>query len=104
MKMSPQELQTILKILPNLPEAQLRDLYVALEEHEIIEEREKAVDFFMPFVNKVWPTFIEGAHHKRMARAFERVANGTCKRLIIDRKSTRLNSSHVSESRMPSSA
>ena len=27
-----------------------------------------------------------------------------CFRLVIDRKSTRLNSSHVSESRMPSSA
>jgi predicted phage terminase large subunit-like protein len=84
MMMSPQELQNILKILPNLPEAQLRDLYVALEEHEIIAKREQAVDYFMPFVNRVWPNFIEGAHHKRMARAFERVANGTCKRLIIN--------------------
>ena len=30
--------------------------------------------------------------------------NGLPKRLVSDRKSTRLNSSHVSESRMPSSA
>ena len=82
--MNPQELQNILKILPNLPEAQLRDLYIALEEHEIIAKREQAVKHFMPFVNKVWPNFIEGAHHKRMAAAFERVANGTCKRLIIN--------------------
>ena len=82
--MNQQELQNILKILPNLPEAQLRDLYVALEEHEIIAKREQAVEHFMPFVNRVWPNFIEGAHHKRMAKAFERVANGTCKRLIIN--------------------
>jgi predicted phage terminase large subunit-like protein len=84
MTMNQQELQNILKILPNLPEAQLRDLYVALEEHEIIAKREQAVEHFMPFVNRVWPNFIEGAHHKRMAKAFERVANGTCKRLIIN--------------------
>lgn len=82
--MDQQELQNILKILPNLPESQLRDLYVALEEHEIIAKREEAVNYFMPFVKKVWPNFIEGAHHKRMAAAFERVANGTCKRLIIN--------------------
>ena len=32
------------------------------------------------------------------------LANQQAKRIIEDRKSTRLNSSHVSESRMPSSA
>jgi predicted phage terminase large subunit-like protein len=38
----------------------------------------------MEFVQRVWPNFIHGAHHVKMARAFERVANGTCKRLIIN--------------------
>ena len=82
--MNPQELQNLLKILPNLPEAQLRDLYTSLEEHEILAEREEARNSFMAFVKKVWPNFIEGSHHKRMARAFERVARGECKRLIIN--------------------
>jgi hypothetical protein len=82
--MSPQEIQTILSLLPNLSESQLRDLYVSLEEHEILAKREAAADSFMAFVKKVWPNFIEGAHHKKMARAFERVARGECKRLIIN--------------------
>lgn len=38
----------------------------------------------MQFVKRVWPNFINGAHHVRMARAFERVARGECKRLIIN--------------------
>ena len=38
----------------------------------------------MVFVNYVWPTFIHGEHHVKMARAFERVATGQCKRLIIN--------------------
>jgi len=38
----------------------------------------------MVFVNYVWPTFIHGDHHVKMARAFERVATGQCKRLIIN--------------------
>ena len=82
--MDRQKLQNLLKILPNLPEAQLRDLIVSLDEEEILAEREKARDSFMAFVKKVWPSFIEGSHHKRMAKAFERVARGECKRLIIN--------------------
>ena len=82
--MNPQELQNLLKILPNLPESQLRDLYTSLEEHEILASREEARGSFMAFVKKVWPNFIEGSHHKRMAKAFERVARGECKRLIIN--------------------
>ena len=80
----PQTLQKLLSALPNLPEAQLRDLYATLEEHDILAERERAKKTFLAFVKKMWPHFIEGAHHKRMAKAFERVARGECKRLIIN--------------------
>ena len=82
--MDHQKLQNLLKILPNLPEAQLRDLIVSLDEQEILADREEARRSFMAFVKKVWPSFVEGSHHKRMAKAFERVARGECKRLIIN--------------------
>jgi predicted phage terminase large subunit-like protein len=82
--MNPQELQTLLKILPTMTESQMRDLYVSLEEHDQLESRENAANNFMDFVHKVWPNFINGAHHVRMARAFERVASGKSKRLIIN--------------------
>jgi predicted phage terminase large subunit-like protein len=38
----------------------------------------------MPFIKHVWPAFIEGRHHKIMGDAFERVARGELKRLIIN--------------------
>jgi len=82
--MNPQELQTLLKLLPTMTESQMRDLYVSLEEHDQLESRENAANNFMDFVHKVWPNFINGAHHVRMARAFERVASGKSKRLIIN--------------------
>ena len=82
--MNAQELQTILKLLPTMTESQMRDLYVSLEEHDQLESRENAANNFMDFVHKVWPNFINGAHHVRMARAFERVASGKSKRLIIN--------------------
>ena len=83
-QMSPSELQNLLNAIPNLPESQLRDLYASLEEHEQLSSRENSRTNFMDFVHTVWPNFINGAHHARMAKAFERVANGTCKRLIIN--------------------
>jgi len=82
--MTSAELKALLKKIPNMSKAEALDLYASVEEHEILKEREEARDSFMTFVKKVWPHFIEGAHHKRMANAFERVARGECKRLIIN--------------------
>ena len=82
--MTPAELKALLQRIPNMSDAEARDLYASVEEHEILKEREEARGSFMTFVKKVWPHFIEGAHHKRMAAAFERVARGECKRLIIN--------------------
>ena len=67
-----------------LSEADLRVLEAQLYKLEKLKDRELCQEKFIKFVQKVWPTFISGAHHKRMAEAFERVANGTCKRLIIN--------------------
>ena len=55
-----------------------------LSELERREYKEKAQNNFMDFVNAVWHDFIPGNHHKKMAEAFERVARGELKRLIIN--------------------
>ena len=85
--MTPQVLESIRTnpaLLTNLPaEVQLRALEL-LEELEARKQSERARQDFMVFVHKVWPSFINGAHHIKMARAFERVARGECKRLIIN--------------------
>ena len=49
-----------------------------------MKARETAASDFMTFVKRVWPSFIEGYHHKKMAKAFEKVAEGKIKRLIIN--------------------
>jgi len=79
-----QELQAILALLPTLPEADMRSLLLDLERYEQAVEREKAQIDFLVFVQRMWPGFISGRHHKIMARAFEKVARGECKRLIIN--------------------
>ena len=38
----------------------------------------------MAFVKHVWPDFIEGRHHKDVAKKFNDIANGKTKRVIIN--------------------
>ena len=39
---------------------------------------------FLSFVKHVWPEFIEGKHHKKIAEKFNDIAKGKIKRLIIN--------------------
>ena len=39
---------------------------------------------FIDFVRHMWPGFIEGRHHAAIANAFERILNGSLKRLIVN--------------------
>lgn len=49
-----------------------------------LQTQERAKTHFVDFVRYVWPEAILGAHHEKMAKAFDRIANGTLKRLIIN--------------------
>ena len=73
-----------LRNIPNLPLEEQKEILALLEEYEKAERREASRETFMGFTKDVWPAFIEGRHHKIMAEAFERVASGALKRLIIN--------------------
>ena len=77
-------LKDIPTILPMLSLAEQEKLLAELKHLEELKSRTLSQEKFMHFVNKAWPTFIGGRHHARMAAAFERVARGECKRLIIN--------------------
>lgn len=55
-----------------------------MEELKRRELRERAQNDFMAFVEYIWPDFVNGRHHRRMAKLFESVADGTKKRIIIN--------------------
>ena len=77
-------LKDIPSILSKLNQTEQHQLLIELEKLTELRDKELAQDKFLPFVEKVWPSFIAGRHHAKMAAAFEEVANGTCKRLIIN--------------------
>ncbi len=78
------EMKTLLANLGKLSDDQKKLILADLNVRDELYEKQIAQNTFMGFVNKVWPEFISGRHHKIMARAFERVVNGECKRLIIN--------------------
>ena len=57
-------------------------------QREVLEEQLRKLDLaekrFIPFVKHVWPEFIEGDHHRKIAKKFEDIANGKIKRLIVN--------------------
>ena len=70
--------------ISNLPESEQRDLLKLMDAIDHAKEREAAQTDFLSFVKKMWPDFIEGRHHQIMADAFNRIARGELKRLIIN--------------------
>ncbi len=72
------------ELLAQLPEDVLKEHLELAERLQQIEEIETAQDSFLDFVKSQWPSFIGGAHHKKMADAFDRIAKGKIKRLIIN--------------------
>jgi predicted phage terminase large subunit-like protein len=77
-------LADIPKILPLLPLQEQEVLLAELERLQELKDRKLNQTKYIPFVKAMWPSFIAGRHHAKMAEAFERVADGTCKRLIIN--------------------
>ena len=70
--------------IANLPVEEKREMLKLLEDYEQALKVQKAQDSYMGFVQHMWPAFIEGRHHKIMAEAFEKIARGELKRLIIN--------------------
>ena len=73
--------EDIINKLP--PDARKEFITVALKLSEK-KTKSKVHDDFLSFVKHVWPEFIEGAHHKKIAEKFNLIAQGKLKRLIIN--------------------
>jgi len=74
------EVQDYLSIVDKVPAAERMKITALLE----MDRVERCKESFLPFVKEMWPIFISGKHHQIMADAFERVARGELKRLIIN--------------------
>jgi predicted phage terminase large subunit-like protein len=78
------DISKIAQSVNSLSEGGKKEVLSLLDELSDARARVSAQDDFLSFVKIVWPAFIEGGHHKIMSDAFNRIANGELKRLIIN--------------------
>jgi predicted phage terminase large subunit-like protein len=78
------DVATITKELDSLSPHNQKEILILLNELSDAKDRVTAQSEFLPFVRKMWPSFIEGNHHEIMADAFNRIADGSLKRLIVN--------------------
>jgi len=70
--------------ISSLP-ADIRRTYKQLQVlHAEKQIQNKAKNDFLSFVKCVWPDFIEGSHHRHVAKKFNDLATGKLKRLIVN--------------------
>lgn len=77
-------IDAISKAIELLPINEQEAFFDELDEYRASLTREEAQVDFLKFVHSMWPGFINGRHHKVMARKFEEIASGKIKRLIIN--------------------
>ena len=73
-----------LKNFEKLPEDVRRQFSLYMNQWKDKKKGLKVKSDFLSFVKHVWPEFIEGSHHKRIANKFNDLAEGKIKRLIIN--------------------
>ena len=70
--------------LANAPPKEKAKILEIVEELNKRKTRALAQEDFLEYVRAVWPDFISGSHHRRIAKIFEAVARGEKKRVIIN--------------------
>ena len=68
----------------NAPDEIVREILALEEAKRALSMREKAQDNFLEFVNHVYDGFIQGSHHKQVAKRFETLAKTPGSRLIVN--------------------
>jgi len=74
------EIEGYIQLADTAPPAERAKVKLLLE----MDRVERCRESFVFFAKQMWPIFISGKHHAIMADAFERVARGDLKRLIIN--------------------
>ena len=70
--------------LDHVPDDKLKEIVAIQDRLKKLDTSGKAKKDFIHYVKHVWDGFIEGEHHKLFAKKLEAVAEGKCKRLIIN--------------------
>jgi len=76
--------KTILSTLAHIPESDMKEILMLKDRLAMLESKDKCKESFMEYVRYIWDGFIEGEHHRLIADKLTEVAEGKCKRLIVN--------------------
>ena len=83
-RLTPQDLAKLRTALPTMPEKKKRQTAALLQKYKQEMTREVGKDNFLDFVKHVYPGYMVGPHHKKLAEIFEAIARGEKKRVIVN--------------------
>lgn len=80
----PAKLKQALDNIGSLPKNEQIELLQLLDALEAKTQLTKRQNTFLDFVNHVYPGYKVGAHHEKLAKIFEEIAQGKKKRVIVN--------------------
>ena len=81
---TPEEIKLALQNIDKLPKQEQLEFHQMLETYEQLKNVENSQSNFLDFIKHVYPNYIIGEHHRRLAQLFEDIANGKKKRVIVN--------------------
>jgi len=82
--LTPSDIQKLKSALPSMPEKEKRRTLELLKQYQTEKAKIRGKSSFLDFIHHVYPNYIVGPHHQRLARIFEEIAAGKKKRVIVN--------------------
>ena len=83
-KLSASDVQKLKTALPTMPDKEKRATLELLKQYYDKLSQTRGQESFLDFIKFVYPGYIVGPHHRRLAKIFEEIAAGKKKRVIVN--------------------
>jgi predicted phage terminase large subunit-like protein len=80
----PHQQQQVMANISKMPERERIELLALVDEINARKQRNVAQGGLLEFIHAVYPNYMVGAHHKRLAKLLEEAINGDKKRIIVN--------------------
>lgn len=84
MKLTSKDIIKLKQLLPLASPEQKREILKDIELWEVEQTRNLGQNNLLAFADHVYPGYIVGPHHKKLAKIFEEIAKGTKKRVVVN--------------------
>lgn len=84
MQITPEKIETLKKALPTMADREKRRVADLLKQYQTQFTQKLGRESFLDFIKHVYPGYIVGPHHRKLARIFEEIESGAKKRVIVN--------------------